>query len=307
MRISTFPGRIDILGGMRNPLSYKAMETAVAMAVALATLGISGALETSADAKAIQNDVIVYPGSDPTTWENPYEYHHLIEELGLTIASKTLSPSNTLGINGFDMGIEANTSLIHGQSPYWQKAAKDGSIPRLFAYPTLRVRKGLPFSLEGGMTISYLPFTQQQVLGGQGRFALHEGYALVPNVAVQLSYDKYIGNQQLDMEVKQAVATMGYTWPFGETRDLKTGRVSGWLGYGKGNINSNVNTRVIATGDKTAFLTSLGTDGDGHLLIAYDEWVAGVEIESGHFAFLVNGEFVDGGIPTINARWGAQF
>ena len=271
--------------------------------VGLAVLGSSA----SVHAKAVQNDVVIYPGTDPATWENPYEYHHLIEELGLMISSKVLSPSNTLGVNGFDMGAEANTAIIHGQASYWTKAAKDGSIPRLFAYPTLRVRKGLPFSFEGGMTISYLPFTQQQVLGTQGRFALHEGYALVPNVAVQLSYDKYIGNQQLDMDIRQGVLTMGYTWPFGESKDLKTGRVSAWVGYGKGNINSNVNKTVVDSSVATAFYTSIGTNGDGHLLIPYDKWVAGLEIESGHFAFTVDGEGVDGGIPTINARWGAQF
>src|SRR3954470_5774246 len=109
--------------------------------VGLAGLAVLGS-STSAHAKAVQNDVVVYPGTNPADWETPYEYHHLIEELGLMISSKVLSPSNTLGVNGFDMGFEANTALIHGQNSYWTKAAKDGSIPRLFAYPTLRVRKG---------------------------------------------------------------------------------------------------------------------------------------------------------------------
>lgn len=250
---------------------------------------------------------MVYPGSDQTTWENRYEYHHLIEELGLIVAPKVLNPSNTLGVNGFDMGVEADTALIHGQNSYWTKAAKDGSIPRIFSAPTLRVRKGLPLSFEGGMNITYLPFTQEQILGGDGRFAIHEGYALVPNVAVQLSYSKYLGNQQLDMDVRQGEITMGYTWPFGETSDLKTGRLSAWVGYGRGSIDSNIRANTVANSDRLAFFTAIGTDGAGHLLINYSKWVTGVEIESGHFAFTVDGEFVDGGIPTINARWGAEF
>lgn len=275
--------------------------------LASAALAVLALAPSVASAKAIQNDVVVYPGSDPTTWENPYEYHHLIEELGLIVAPKVLNPSNTLGVNGFDMGVEAETALIHGQNTYWTKAAKDGSIPRLFSAPTLRVRKGLPFSLEGGMTITYLPFTSQQILGGDVRFALHEGYALVPNVAVQLSYNKYIGNQQLDMDVRQGVVTMGYTWPFGMTHDLKTGRLSAWVGYGKGDIDSNIRKETVPAADQATFFPAIGTDGAGHLLIRYDKWVGGVEVESGHFSFLVDGEFVDGGIPTVNARWGAEF
>ncbi|HVO32041.1 MAG TPA: hypothetical protein VMV18_14955 [bacterium] len=271
--------------------------------VALPLLLSTGA----AQAKAIQNDVVVYPGSNQAEWLNAYEYKHLMEELGLIVAPKVMNPSNTLGVNGFDMGLEADTALIHGQDPYWTKAAKDGSIPRIFSAPTLRVRKGLPFSIEGGMNITYLPFTQQQVLGGDGRFALHEGYALVPNVALQLSYSKYVGNQQLDMDVRQGSLTMGYTWPFGETPDLKTGRISAWVGYSKGDINSNIRANTVPASDRLAFLTSVGTDGAGHLLIRYDKWITGLEVESGHFSFLVDGEFVDGGIPTINARWGAEF
>src|SRR5438094_8797103 len=94
-------------------------------------------LPAVASAKSIQNDVVVYPGSDQTQWMDAREYHHMIEELGLMISPKTMNPSNTLGVNGFDMGIEADTALIHGTESYWKKATKDGSIPRIFSYPTL--------------------------------------------------------------------------------------------------------------------------------------------------------------------------
>ena len=256
---------------------------------------------------AIENDVVIYPGSTASAWLSPTEYKHLTTELGLLISSKTLAPSNTLGVNGFDAGFELTTGIIHGQNPYWTKAAKDGSIPRVFSYPTLRVRKGFPFSLEGGMTVSYLPFTQQQVLGGQFRFALHEGFQLVPDVAIQLSYDEYVGNEQLDMNIRSGIATMGYTWAFGDLPGVKTGRISGFIGYGKGEINSQLNLRAIPNTDEAAFLVALGIPPSGFLQIRYDKWVSGVQVESGHFVFLMNGEFVDSAIPTINMRWGASF
>lgn len=266
-------------------------------------------LAFSPAASAVENDVVIYksPSQPPHT---PAEYRKLITELGLLISGKTLSPANTLGVNGFDVGVEVTTGLIHGQEPYWTKAAKDGSVPRVFSYPTLRVRKGLPFSIEGGMTVSYLPFTQQQVLGGQARFALHEGFSLVPDVSVQLGYDEYVGNEQLEMSVKSGIATMGYTWAFGELPGVKTGRLSAWGGYGKVQIDSQVNRRGLGSLtplEKDAFLNAIGTDNSGNLQIRADKWVTGVQIESGKFAFLVNGEFVDSAIPTVNLRWGAQF
>lgn len=256
---------------------------------------------------AEQNDVVIYPGSTQSEWLTASEYRKLIGEHGLLIASKTIAPSNTLGVNGFDAGFELTTGIIHGQDPYWTKAAKDGDIPRVFTYPTLRVRKGLPFSLEGGMTVSYLPFTQQQVLGGQFRFAVHEGFSLVPDVAIQLSYDEYVGNEQLDMNVKTGTASLGYTWAFGEMPGLNTGRISAWVSYGKLAIDSQVNLRAIPNTDEAALLTSLGTDANGFLQLRYDKWIAGVQVESGRFVYLLNGEFVDRAIPTINMRWGASF
>jgi hypothetical protein len=260
-----------------------------------------------------ENDVVLYDASQSTTTAlvTADEYRHLMTELGLLISSKVLAPSNTLGANGFDMGFEVNTGLIHGTAPYWTKATKDGTIPRVFAYPTMRVRKGLPFSLEGGMTVSYLPFTQQQVLGGQARFAIHEGFSLVPDVAVQLSYDRYVGNEQLDMNVKQGVASIGYTWPFGEIPGLHTGRVSLWGGYGKGAIDTTMNRRFIQdstpAGTPGSVFASVGADSGGFREFRYDKWVAGLQVESGHFVFDVNGEFVDSAIPTINGRFGATF
>lgn len=260
---------------------------------------------------AERNDVIIYPGSTPSDWLTGTQYRKLITEHGLLISSKTIAPSNTLGVNGFDAGFEMTVGIIHGQDEYWKKATKNGDgVPRVFAVPTLRVRKGFPFSLEGGMTVSYLPLTQQQVLGGQFRFALHEGFSLVPDVAIQLSYDEYIGNEQLDMNIKTGTASLGYTWAFGDIPGLNTGRVSAWVSYGKLSVDSQVNLTAIDfadTAERDAFLATIGTDSNGFLQLRFDKWVAGVQIASGRFVYLVNGEFVDSAIPTINMRWGASF
>lgn len=259
------------------------------------------------------NDVEIYrdcsgtPTGPCDEWVTRAEYRKLVTELGLVISPKIMSPASTLGINGFDAGFEVNTALIHGQEPYWTKSTRDGSIPRVFTVPTLRVRKGLPLSLEGGMHISYLPFTQQQVLGGDARFALHEGFSLVPDVGIQLSYDQFIGNPQLDMNVKQGSATLGYTWAFGDVPGIHTGRVSAWGGYSKGIIDSQVNTAAIPFAEQARFLSQLGLKSDGVLELDYDKWVVGAQVESGGFTFVVGGEFVDSAIPTINMRWGAQF
>ena len=236
-------------------------------------------------------------------------YKHLMSEFGLLISSKTLAPSSTLGANGFDMGFEMDTGLLHGGSPYWKAATKDGSQPSVFPYPVLRVRKGLPFSLEGGMSVGYLPFTGEQVLGGQGRFALHEGFELVPDVAFMVSYDKLVGNEQFDMSDTQATLTIGYTWPFGNIPGLKTGRVSVWGGYGKIAIDTTLNGRyILAAGANPAVsFAGVGANSSGFREFRWDKWIAGVQVESGHFSYLLDTEGVDKAVPTFNMRVGATF
>lgn len=262
------------------------------------------------------NDVQIMPdgsGVDDSRWLTAQEYKQLVLELGLIVSPKIMAPSSTLGFNGFDIGFEVNTALIHGQEDYWTKGTKDGSIPRVFTVPTLRVRKGLPLSMEGGMNVSYLPFTQQQVLGGDFRFAAHEGFSLVPDLAFQLSYNQYVGNEQLDMNVKQGSATLGYTWAFGEIPGINTGRVSLWSGFAKGYIDSKVVKGGLSTlpSVRDDFLDSSDGDGIGtggaEQTREYNKWVLGVQVESGGFTYLVDSEFVDKGIPTINMRLGAQF
>lgn len=266
------------------------------------------------------NDVQIYRTEDSESeWLTPSEYKALVLELGLIVSPRVMAPSSTLGFNGFDVGFEANTTLIHGTEAYWTKGTKDGSIPRVFTVPTLRVRKGLPLSFEGGMSVSYLPFTGQQVLGGDARWALHEGFTLVPDVAFQASYSQYIGNEQLDMNVKQVSGTLGYTWAFGEVPGIHTGRVSAWSGFARGYIDSKINKGGLNSipAFRQDFLedTDGAAGGDGGINVnasetqqtKYNKWVLGVQVESGGFTYLVNTEFVDSGVPSINMRWGAQF
>lgn len=280
----------------------------------LAGIALLVSATSVADARPY-NDVQIYRTEDsPNEWLTPSEYKALVLELGLIVSPRVMAPSSTLGFNGFDIGFEANTTLIHGTEAYWTKGTKDGSIPRVFTVPTLRVRKGLPLSFEGGMSVSYLPFTGQQVLGGDARWALHEGFTLVPDVAIQGSYSQYIGNEQLDMNVKQISTTLGYTWAFGEVPGIHTGRVSVWSGFARGYIDSQINKgglNSIAT-FRQDFLDSsdgdgIGVDANKEQTTEYNKWVLGVQVESGGFTYLVNTEFVDSGVPSINMRWGAQF
>src|SRR6266704_2298865 len=70
------------------------------------------------------------------------EFHALSEDLGTALSYKPLTPTAPLGITGFDVGIAATGAKNSNVS------AKAGADITNAAVSSLRVQKGLPFSID---------------------------------------------------------------------------------------------------------------------------------------------------------------
>jgi hypothetical protein len=171
------------------------------------------------------------------TDDNEAAYHDLVRELGVAIANKPMAPGETLGLNGFDLSVYNSVAFLHARGTDanptgWERAHGDGDPGGVLWIPTVGVRKGLPLSLEAGMSFGWIGLSHQAVLGGYGRWALIEGYRKSPDVTVQLGYAGYVGNDELWLGVVDASATVGYTFPFGRTVGIHTSRFSPYAGVG---------------------------------------------------------------------------
>jgi hypothetical protein len=88
-------------------------------------------------------------------------------------------------------------SGIEGDAPYWKGAADDPGS--LLITNQIRIRKGLPYSLQVGGVITHLFESDLWGLGLELAWALNEGFEYFPDVAISTSVNTILGAGDLAM------------------------------------------------------------------------------------------------------------
>ncbi len=179
------------------------------------------------------------PVHDPAEAGNYQVYKTVVQELGVTVANKPIYPAETLGINGFEVGLTSTLAFTSGEKnslddiSTWDRVHVNGDSQNNTWVPGIMVRKGLPMSLELGANFNWLAYSRQTVLGGFVRAAPLEGYRLAPDIAVQVGYAGYIGNDELELGVLDWSGTISYTLPFGTLVGIHHATFAPYLGAGQ--------------------------------------------------------------------------
>lgn len=126
------------------------------------------------------------------------EFKGLSEEMGLALSYLPLSPAESLGILGVDIGVEVTAANIREDRSYWNKVADNP--PSQMILPKLHVQKGLPFGFDIGAVYSKVPQSNVSMVGGELKWAFISGNAVWPAVAVRGSYTRLLGVDDLDLE-----------------------------------------------------------------------------------------------------------
>ncbi len=161
-------------------------------------------------ARALPNDINLHflfngrdlqnPANNRKLRENRQSaFSFLATEFGFALAEPILSPAETLGISGFDFGIEMSLADIPETSPHWRNAVEDYRPDNQLFLTRLRFRKGLFFSLELEGTLGFI-YNSSSVLGGVGlKWALQDGYFYIPDLAVRASINRLFASRDLDI------------------------------------------------------------------------------------------------------------
>ncbi len=128
------------------------------------------------------------------------------EELGVALSYKPVSPAEPYGITGFDIGLEV--SAINIDDKYWNNAVKDLNAPSYLPVPKIHAIKGLPFGIDIGVVYSQVPGSNIKYYGGELKYAIIEGGALYPALAVRGTYTQLSGVSELDFKTYGAEATI---------------------------------------------------------------------------------------------------
>lgn len=256
--------------------------------------------------------------STTTTGEDDYVvagYTTLVKELAATISNPMMSPAETLGVNGFYVGISnsfsfVRTGTIDGVHPTgWDLADPDEDPASYYFVPSVQVRKGLPASLEVGANFSWLGFSRTGAMGGYARWAPFEGYRRFPDVAFQVGYAGYIGNDELEVGVLDLNATIGYTVPFGVTEGIHQATFSPFLSVGQDRIHAA--PRVDLTGSRlegrVTEISGFKTDEGFDASLAPIRIGGGFRIVNGDYTATFAASYPFGSVPTLNMALGVTY
>lgn len=201
---------------------------------------------------------------------NQENFEVLVENLSAATSYRGITPTEPLGIVGFDVGISLTATEIDDDIV---DLASDGDFDLgQILVPKLHIHKGLPFGFDIGGFASAIPETDITLLGAEVRKAIFEGSAVTPAVGVRLAYSTVEGldqlsldNLSLDISISKGVlfftpyAGLGVVITRAEASEefgLDDETVNQERVYAGLNINVGLNITVEA--DRTGDFTSLG-------------------------------------------------
>lgn len=202
------------------------------------------------------------------------DFRLVSEDLGAALSYHPQTPTEPLGVTGFDVGLALTMSKVANKDAL-SRASSD-SVPSYIPVPTLRLNKGLPLGFDVGLMYSTIPGSNISLWGGEARWAILKGGIGEPAVGVRGTYTKLSGVNQLDMNTKGldisaskgfAMLTpyvgIGRTWIVSEPHVLNLTKEDFALnkfffGAGFKLLLFNLNAEVDRTGHSTAYSLKAG-------------------------------------------------
>ena len=119
------------------------------------------------------------------------------KDLTAALGYKAMAPAAPLGVTGFDLGIALSGTGMQNSS-VWQTAT--GHDLSILPVPKLYVTKGLPFGIDIGGFYTRVPSSNIRLYGAEIQYAILEGSALTPAVAVRGTLTNLDGVDQLSFD-----------------------------------------------------------------------------------------------------------
>ena len=127
-------------------------------------------------------------------------FRNLSEDLGSALSYKAISPAESMGITGFDLGVEVTRTELAKSASLW-KTISGTDLSNLYV-PKVHVTKGLPLDIDISAFASAVPTTGISLIGGELKYAFLPGSIALPAIAVRGSITKLSGVNKLTFDTK---------------------------------------------------------------------------------------------------------
>lgn len=122
-------------------------------------------------------------------------FRSFARQFGAAMSSTSLTPPETLGHLGFS--VNAEVSVVDFRGGPALPTADDFTGPLLM--PSVHLRKGLPWSFELGARAAWIQNSHMGVGTVELRWAINEGYAFLPDIALRAHLSKLLNARNLDL------------------------------------------------------------------------------------------------------------
>lgn len=123
----------------------------------------------------------------------------LLSEVGLAMGSRMVGPAASLGPLGVEAAYEVSFAQVNSKASYWQRAVEKPQAS--LTTGQVRVRKGLPYSMQFGTVLSYLSDSNLWGIGAEMNLSLVDGFRKIPDLSVRLNGMTVLGNSDMSMVV----------------------------------------------------------------------------------------------------------
>jgi len=250
-----------------------------------------------ADAGASSSDEIsVNRLSQVPAVQRQSSFDFVVRELSVSISAPPTWGVGSLGLYEFEVAFDNRLSFVHASSSDginispWQQMTEGGDPSSVQWMPTVRVRKGLPFSFEVGGDIGWHAGTAQMLVGGYGRLAFLDGWKRIPDAAIQLRYTGYVGNDQLELGVFEADLSVGYTFMAPGLASHPDMFFSPYAGYGY--LMSHARPLAVTVSEVSAVSAWIGEDAENSpvdpRMFRFNRLFAGIEVGGTSLQFRIS-------------------
>jgi len=154
-------------------------------------------------------------------------FSSLMRELAFAMGPRAYGPAASGGALGFDVGFEMSFAGINGSSAYWTKGTNSASSGESSVTTTqLRVRKGLPFSMELGGSLTHLLESNLWGIGVEMKWSLVDGFAHIPDISLRPMIQTVLGNDDIAMLILGGDFTISKSFGVGGLLALEP-----WISY----------------------------------------------------------------------------
>ena len=210
----------------------------IVFAVLCATAALAAPSQAVAGGLDLHFERFIDPATvTPNTPVENTAYKQLMREVGMAMGPRMAGPAASGGALGLEVAYEVSGVGTNSTADYWTKAAS--SPESIVTTQQVRVRKGLPYSLQVGGVVTGLSNSNLTAIGIEFGVSITDGYKNIPDILFRPSIHTVLGNSQIDMFVVGADLVASKSFGIGGILAIQP-----WVAYSPS--FTHVNTHLVS-------------------------------------------------------------